>query len=144
LPDKPAYARFERAIVAETKEIVMPVCRASRAIPENLDTVERYFYMRVSYNIKSTDLAEFQARLEESVIPFAKEHGWYLGDAYLGVTGVSGAVTQMWLVPERSIGLAATRLAKTEWQGLLSSPPEVRFLDPLAIDPSVGRRTAAK
>jgi hypothetical protein len=137
LPDKPAYARFERAIVFETKELVRPVTRMSR--PVDLVPGERYVYLRATYNVKTQKLAEFQARLEESLVPFAKINGWMLGDAFLGITGVSGSITQLWLVPERSMGIAQARLARATWQDLLTEPPVCKFLDPLNIDPTFGQ-----
>jgi hypothetical protein len=144
LPDKPAYARFERAIVFETKELFRPIARVSR--PVDMVPGERYIYLRASYNVRTRDLAEFQARLEESVVPFAKVNGWMLGDAFLGVTGISGAVTQLWLVPERSMSIAQARLARTPWQDLLVESPVCKFLDPMNIDPTFGqsqRRTTS-
>jgi len=137
LPDKPAYARFERAIVFETKELVRPITRVSRKFDPTSE--ERYVYLRTAYNVKTQKLAEFQARIEESVVPFAKINGWMLGDAFLGVTGVSGSVTQLWLVPERSMGIAQARLARATWQDLLTEPPVCKFLDPMNIDPTFGK-----
>lgn len=137
LPDNPAYAKFERLIVEETKDLTIRVAPGRDCNNELLNT-ERYLYMQVKYKSETRSLAEFQARLEASVVPFAHDYDWMLGDAFLGITGTSGALTQIWLVPESTAVQAERRILTTAWQPLLSGPPECEILEPTPFDPILG------
>ena len=133
LPDKPEYARFENFIIKETKEIIMPLARVSRSAPRK-DGV--YVYMLVKYNVRTQNLAEFQARLEESIVPFAKKRDWLLGDSYLGVTGRAGDVSQLWLIPQAKITRAKADVREASWYKLINGEATIRILTPLeSIDP---------
>jgi hypothetical protein len=133
LPDAPGYARFEKIIVDEIKDIVIPAARARRELPA-AEVLGRYVYMRVAYLVGSDKLAEFQARLEACLLPFAYANGWYLGDSFLGITGQAGKIAQYWVVPEGAVALAPSRLAAAPWQSLLRQPAAYEFLEPLPTD----------
>jgi hypothetical protein len=140
LPDMPAYARFDRLIVDEIKDIVIPTARSRFVpIPEQVFG-QRYVYFMSTFQVRSENLAEFQAHLEGNVIPFADRNGWFLGDSFLGITGLAGRITQLWIVPENAVTLAPARLAAAPWQGLLRSAPTYKFLEPLPPDPFLGEQ----
>jgi hypothetical protein len=136
LPDTPAYARFDRLIIDEWKNISIPVARGSRR--ERLNPGLRYVYLHASYRVPSHRLSEFAARLEASVIPFGRNHGWMFGDAFLGVTGLAGTVVQLWAIPEHATQVARQQLAATDWHELLAEAPVYRTLEPAPTDPSLG------
>jgi hypothetical protein len=136
LPDIPAYARFDRLIIDEVKNISIPVARGSRRVP--LDPQLRYVYLHASYRVPTPRLAEFAARLESSVIPFGRDHGWMFGDAFLGITGLAGTVVQLWAIPEHASAIAPQQLAATDWHELLAQTPVYRTLEPAPSDPSLG------
>lgn len=152
LPDTPGYARFERLIVDEVKDIVVPVSIARRdpkplvqelrnerrGPPKPLEN-QRFVYARVCYSVRARDLAEFAARLEASLLPFAENYGWYDGQAFIGITGHSGRIIQNWIVPESGVRLAEHRLASADWHALLPDRPTCRFLEPTPTDPILGR-----
>jgi hypothetical protein len=153
LPDTPAYARYERLIVDEVKDIVVPVSLARR--PPSREELARdgltrndlrrggYVYLRAAYSVRTTHLAEFAARLEASLTPFARHYGWYDGQAYIGITGRSGSIVQLWIIPESAVRLAENRLAAAHWQELLRHPPSCRFLEPTPTDPILRAAAAA-
>ncbi|MEP6652961.1 MAG: hypothetical protein ABJA82_06355 [Myxococcales bacterium] len=142
LPDMPGYARFEKLIVDEIKDIVIPTARARRDPSAELDLAARYVYFRAAYKVTTENLSEFQARLEASVIPFAISNGWFLGDSFLGITGLAGKIVQFWIVPENAVALAPARLAAAPWQDLLREAPTYKFLEALPADPFLGDRTS--
>lgn len=144
LPDIPEYAEFERLIIDEVKNIVVPVSMARRPamtwLPNgelqcNLPLGDKYVYLRAEYQVAARDLAEFAALLEGALFPFAKTHGWYDGRTFIGITGRAGELVQNWLVPESGASLAAQRLASAPWNGLLRKEPVVSVLEPAGTDP---------
>lgn len=145
LPDIPEYAEFERLIIDETKNIVVPMSMARRpALTQeagelrcNLPLTDRYVYVRATYQVEARDLAEFAALLEGALWVFARDYGWYDGRTFIGLTGRAGELVQHWLVPEAGAALAAQRLASAPWRELSRNEPIVRVLEPTPTDPVI-------
>lgn len=100
-----------------------------------IDPRQTYVYVKTTNFLRTRDLAELRARFRASLKPFAKANGWFLGDAYLGLTGVPNTVTQVWLVPEGSYMRFNSQLARASWDELLESPPEYKVLQRAPFDP---------
>jgi hypothetical protein len=142
LPDLPGFARFAKLWLSETKDLVVPINDVKRTVVKNenlqLDEGKQYVYVRAVQTVPFVGISEFAARLEAGLIPFAKDNGWFLGDAYWGLTGPSGRVVQMWIVPEEDALFAAQRLATASWQTLVAGVPSYQVLEPTPADPLLG------
>ncbi len=142
LPDNPAYAKFDRLIVEETKDIVIPFAPGRDIKSASaLLAASRYVYLQATYVVKAQLLAEFQATLEAALVPFATRYDWLGGTTYLGVTGKSGAMTQLWLVPEETAVVAQRRLAAAPWQRLLPDAPTCTILEATPVDKYLGKKS---
>jgi hypothetical protein len=143
LPDTPGFTQFAKLWITETKDIVIPINpirRDTRAEDGQslLEDGRQYTYLRVTHDIPYVTVSEFAARLEGSLVPFARDNGWFLGDTYWGLTGKAGHVVQMWIIPEDDSVFAAQRLATLPWQALTTRPPTYQLLEPTPSDPTIG------
>lgn len=142
LPDSPNYAQFADIFLVETKDIAVPINPVRmKPLPlpkPNPGPEGHYSYLRAEYAVRLQDFAEFQAQVEAELVPFALEYGWKLGDIYLGLTGSSTSLVQMWIVPEAQAAGASQKLARAGWQSLVTEPPSYQILNPLPSDPILG------
>lgn len=134
--DVTAYYSLDSLQLEEHK--VLGLRFAQGVKPVNLDPNQRYVYVRTTNFLKTSKLAELRARYRASLRTFCQSTGWFLGDAYLGLTGTPNTVTQVWLVPEGSYSRFNSQLARSSWDALLETPPEYRVLQPAAFDPTLG------
>lgn len=143
LPDNPTYARFDSYMLAETKNIVTPVPRATGIpITDAARARSRLVFVRTTFKVRPQDWAELQARLESSMERFALENGWFLGDTFVGLTGDASTIVQVWAVPEASAERVQPRLAGTAWSPLLETVPACEVLQPAPSCPVLGRRAS--
>jgi hypothetical protein len=129
--------------ISESKDIVIPINAVRREAKDEdghslLEEGRQYVYLRVTHEIPFVTVSEFAARLEGSLMPFARYNGWFLGDTYWGLTGKAGHVVQMWVIPEDDSQFAAQRLATLPWHALTSGPPTYQVLEPTPSDPTIG------
>lgn len=140
LPDEPAYAVFQRHVIAENKDLILPV------VPKTFEGPDpsTFNYLRIRRALRLPKVAEYSARLEAGVIPFCQDNGWGEGQAYFSLTGRTGSITQLWKVPsEISLARAQELLEPESW-----SQPELfdRNIQPdfLLLTPTPGDPTIAK
>ena len=114
LPDEPPYAEFGKFIIAETKNIVIPLTPPdllSRPELQAGQLFESDRYVRIVYRLTESQLAEFAAQREAGLVDFAKSSGWKPIDVYLSVTGTSGhediPIVEVWRIPGNLDGTAA-------------------------------------
>jgi len=112
MSDNVVWATFDQRVQRhEVKHLLTKAAEVSlqpvawQKQPGGMNVLRRFSgdkvrYMRLTYDVKRTELAEFVARLEGDVEAFGLEHGWILGDAFVYITGVEGRVVQLWLLPE--------------------------------------------
>lgn len=135
LPDNPDYAKFADLFIDEIKDIAVPINSVRLRPPSN---GARYLYLRAQYRVRMADFCEFQAQVEEDLLSFALANEWSLGDVYLGLTGSSTSLVQMWAIPETHAATAAQKLARTRWMSLVTEAPSYQILDPTPSDPVLG------
>jgi len=142
IPDEPAYARFDRLIVEETKDIMVP---ATEVLDGGKDprAIANPVYLRASYRLETTTLPEFVARMESSAFPFGRDNGWILKAAEIGLTGRSNQIVQTWIIPHGMADTARHRLMTAAWQELSEQPPACQILAPTPSDPTLGTVAAA-
>jgi hypothetical protein len=95
LADNPAYGQLDRLVLDERQEITSPFGR----IPEVRPRPSRGgMYLRVTGNVATRDLAEFQA-LHEIMPPRLPGSGWELWGALLNITGRLNQIRSIWVIP---------------------------------------------
>ena len=105
LPDEPDFAQFDELLKREVKNLVLQVNPQSV-----LSKSPEYAYIRSQAIVPKSALAEFAARIDGHLVPFARASGWALGDTYLSLTGRAGTIVQMWRIPP-TVGAAEARVA---------------------------------
>lgn len=136
LPDSPIYARFADLFVDEIKDIAVSISKTRLRPPAPV--AQRYLYLRAAYRVHVQDLCEFVAQIDGDLPSFAKDNGWLLGDIYLGLTGSSTSLVQMWIIPMEQAGNAAQKLARAPWRTLAFETPVYTVLEPAPNDPVLG------
>jgi hypothetical protein len=140
LPDVPEYAEFAKFILAEQKDIVIPM--AGQRIKPQRALLGEYHYVRLEYLLDMTKLSEFSARLDGGLVPFAVKTKWTLGDTYLGLTGQEGTIVQIWRAPQGVSDTAAAKAAHDAAQQALEFAPwkslaktiDLKILEPASFD----------
>jgi hypothetical protein len=146
LPDNPDYAAFADLLIDETKDIVVainpvrvkPPTRPREAGSLAVDPAPDSLYARAQYNVELKDFSEFQALVEANGVSFAQQHGWQLGDTYLGVTGGSTTFNQVWIVPQSQAASVPQKLGRAAWASLATTAPIYQVLEPTPSDPLLG------
>jgi len=151
LPDIPGFTKFNRLIQNEVKNIVVPIAGdQSVPIPEDMKIdggklpARDFRYLRVTCKVPTERLVEFQIRVEESLVSFARAVNWYFGDTYLGITGQEGSVSQVWVIPTESSFEVGQRLEEAPWlsDDLLEQSPSFQIMQATPSDPIIGSAKA--
>jgi hypothetical protein len=137
LPDSPFYAGFADLFLEEIKDLAVPI-ETFRRPPADGVQGTNYLYMHATYRVRLADLNEFSALVDANLMAFAHQYGWFLGDSYLGNTGSSTTVNQMWIIPSSDAGSAAQKLARARWRTIAFQTPEYSVLEPAPNDPIFG------
>jgi len=135
LPDEPGYGSFANLFIDEIKDIAVAVS------PVRIRPTRRHnghLYLRAAYRVRLHNFNEFQALLEQELVSFAFANGWELGDMYLGLTGSSTTMTQMWIIPESQSLSSVQKLSRACWQAVADGPPDCVVLEPTPADPVLG------
>lgn len=143
IPDEPAYAKFDRLIIEEIKDLTVP---ASKLVQPKTDPreVPSPVYLRACYQLHTEKLPEFVALMESSAFPFGVSNGWILKDAVIGLTGRANQIVQTWIIPHDTAPTAQHRLMTAAWQEMADAPPVCQVLTPTPSDPTLGNPTLEK
>jgi hypothetical protein len=132
LHDVAEYFDLDALVKTETKALVVPLFEQQYLPPA--DRRDECVYLRTRSKLNVARLAEFQMRLEESIVPFREEMDWFLGDAYLTIIGDANCVTQLWAVPKQWSTRIDSQLAKAPWDEIIDPSPTYTIMQPAPFD----------
>jgi hypothetical protein len=144
LPDVPQFNEFNALIATEDKALTIPIAQAEsvplpklRRGQQKLST--RYRYLRVSLEVTAVLLAEFCARVDGYMEPFTKQLGWALGTTYYALTGRSGTIAQLWVIPTKNMRTVALALDQAPWlrSDVINRPYTFEILRATPADPNL-------
>lgn len=148
LPDVPQFNQFNALIATEDKALTIPIAQAqSVPLPPRKRGQKKlsasYRYLRVSLEVTAVLLAEFCARVDGYMETFTKQLGWALGTTYYALTGRSGTVAQIWVIPTKSLRAVALALDQAPWlrSDVINRPYTFEVLRATPADPNLDPST---
>ena len=144
LPDVPQFNEFNALITTEDKALTIPIAQAQSVLlpprkPGQKKLSARYRYLRVSVEVTAVLLAEFCARVDGYMETFTRQLGWALGTSYYALTGRSGTIAQLWVIPTKSMQEVTLALEQAPWlkSDVINRPYTFEVLRATPADPNL-------